>query len=156
MSIQSEVDRIGTAKNAIRNAIEAKGVSVPSNASIDDYAEKISEISYSPTYQIAVPNPDLHDVAIPNSAKAGEIIFTAKNKITGTYYIYQGTGPEGNEEKGFICEARTVRVEQIDRQADVVKQAYANLPETMAPPPTADGRCSWFIMPACNVYINVA
>lgn len=44
MSIQSEVDRIGTAKNAIRNAIEAKGVSVPSDASIDDYAEKISEI----------------------------------------------------------------------------------------------------------------
>lgn len=48
MSIQSEVDRIGIAKNAIRNAIEAKGVSVPSDASIDDYAEKISEIRSVP------------------------------------------------------------------------------------------------------------
>lgn len=44
MSIQQEVDRIGIAKNAIRNAIEAKGVSVPSTTSIDDYASKVDAI----------------------------------------------------------------------------------------------------------------
>lgn len=44
MSIQQEIDRIGIAKNAIRNAIEAKGVSVSQEVSIDDYASKIDAI----------------------------------------------------------------------------------------------------------------
>ena len=44
MSIQSEIDRIALAKNAIRNAIEAKGVSVPQEVSIDDYASKVDAI----------------------------------------------------------------------------------------------------------------
>lgn len=44
MSIQQEIDRIGIAKNAIRNAIEAKGVSVPQEVSIDDYASKVDAI----------------------------------------------------------------------------------------------------------------
>lgn len=44
MSIQSEIDRISAAKNAIRNAIEAKGVSVSQEVSIDDYASKVDAI----------------------------------------------------------------------------------------------------------------
>ena len=44
MSIRSEIDRISAAKNAIRNAIEAKGVSVSQEVSIDDYASKVDSI----------------------------------------------------------------------------------------------------------------
>ena len=158
MSIQQEVDRIGIAKNAIRNAIEAKGVSVPSTTSIDNYAEKIAEIPYSPptpitTYQIHVAMPELHDVSFPNRVKAGTIIFTAKEQTTGNHYIYQWTGSEDNIEGDYICVAKMLSVDRIDYQADVVKEAYANLPDTMAGPSTMDGYCQWFVMPPCNVYI---
>ena len=45
MSVQSEITRIEQAKSDIISAIEAKGVDVPSNASIDDLAALVSEIS---------------------------------------------------------------------------------------------------------------
>ena len=38
-------------------------------------------------------------------------------------------------------------------QAEVVKEAYANLPDTMAPDPMIEGYCQWFVMPPCDVYI---
>lgn len=158
MSIQQEVDRIGIAKNAIRNAIEAKGVSVPSTTSIDNYAEKIAEIPYSPptpvpTYQIHVGMPVNHDVSIPSRAKAGTIIFTAKHKTTGDHYIYKWAASGNHMDGAYICVTKMIPEDEIDKQADVVREAYANLPDTMAPPPTFDGYCQWFVMPPCNVYI---
>ena len=44
MSIQSEIDRINTAKSNIATAIEAKGVDVPEEASIDEMATYILNI----------------------------------------------------------------------------------------------------------------
>jgi hypothetical protein len=45
MSIASEITRIQSAKNSIKAAIEAKGVTVPASASIDTYADYVSQIS---------------------------------------------------------------------------------------------------------------
>ena len=45
MSIASEITRLQGAKAAIKAAIEAKGVSVPSETTLDGYATKIAEIS---------------------------------------------------------------------------------------------------------------
>lgn len=45
MSVASEIQRIAQAKEAIRNAIIAKGVEVPTEDLIDTYAEKVAEIS---------------------------------------------------------------------------------------------------------------
>lgn len=45
MSIQSEISRIENAKNAIRQSIIDKGVSVPLTASIDEYSDYIDMIS---------------------------------------------------------------------------------------------------------------
>lgn len=45
MSIASEITRLQTAKADIKSAIEAKGVTVPSNASIDTYDTYVSQIS---------------------------------------------------------------------------------------------------------------
>ena len=45
MSIATELTRIQTAKADIKSAIEAKGVTVPSNALIDDYDTYIAQIS---------------------------------------------------------------------------------------------------------------
>lgn len=44
MSIASEITRLQTAKADIKSAIEAKGVTVPSNASIDTYDTYVSQI----------------------------------------------------------------------------------------------------------------
>jgi hypothetical protein len=45
MSVQSEIDRLNTAKKSIKTAIESKGVSVPDTTTIDGYAAMISSIS---------------------------------------------------------------------------------------------------------------
>lgn len=47
MSISSEIQRLENAKTAIANAIEAKGVTVPSYATLDEYASYVSQISQS-------------------------------------------------------------------------------------------------------------
>ena len=44
MSIASEISRIQSAKTDIRTAIENKGVTVPSSATIDTYDDYVSQI----------------------------------------------------------------------------------------------------------------
>lgn len=44
MSIQNEIDRLGKAKQDIAAAIKSKGVPVPSDMKLDEYAAKIYEI----------------------------------------------------------------------------------------------------------------
>ena len=55
MSIASEISRIQQAKADIKTAIEAKGVTVPSSATIDTYDDYVSQISggggVEPTYR---------------------------------------------------------------------------------------------------------
>lgn len=45
MSIASEITRLQQAKADIKTAIEAKGVTVPSDATLDDYADLVDSIS---------------------------------------------------------------------------------------------------------------
>ena len=45
MSIATEITRLQTAKSDIKSAIEAKGVTVPSSATIDTYDDYVSQIS---------------------------------------------------------------------------------------------------------------
>lgn len=52
MSVQNEINRISDAKNDIRSAIIAKGVSVPEDAKIDTYAELINNIKQDVGYSL--------------------------------------------------------------------------------------------------------
>ena len=45
MSIASEITRLQTAKADLKTAIEGKGVTVPSSATLDDYADLVDSIS---------------------------------------------------------------------------------------------------------------
>lgn len=45
MSIASEITRLQTAKSDLKDAIEAKGVTVDSSATLDDYADLVASIS---------------------------------------------------------------------------------------------------------------
>ena len=57
MSISSEIQRLENAKAAIASAIEAKGVTVPSYATLDEYATYVSQISQSEAaaYKFNIP-----------------------------------------------------------------------------------------------------
>ena len=59
MSIQSEITRISGAKSDIADAIEEKGVTVPSGSTIDDMAELILQISSGSDVTI-IETPDSH------------------------------------------------------------------------------------------------
>ena len=56
MSISTELTRLQKAKNDIKAAIEAKGVTVPSNDRIDEYSTYISQISSGASLNIAYGN----------------------------------------------------------------------------------------------------
>lgn len=58
MSIQNEITRISNAKQDIAAAIENKGVSVPSNLTIDRYAAKINEIMIADVFTGATTTSD--------------------------------------------------------------------------------------------------
>ena len=44
MSVQSEVNRLEQAKADIKTAMQAKGITVPSDATLDEYAELLAEM----------------------------------------------------------------------------------------------------------------
>ena len=50
MSIQSELDRISTAKAELKSAIESKGVSVPENTSLSGYGDLVEQIQQGGPY----------------------------------------------------------------------------------------------------------
>ena len=67
MSIATELTRIQTAKADIKSAIEAKGVTVPSNALIDEYDTYIAQISGGGSGSlIDLIERDLTSIDIPN------------------------------------------------------------------------------------------
>ena len=57
MSIQTEITRLQTAKSAIKSEIENKGVTVPSNATLDSYDDYAAQIETGGTYQQKTVTP---------------------------------------------------------------------------------------------------
>lgn len=49
MSIQTQIDRLRAAKAALIDEIEAKGITVPANASLDDLAALVEAIHITAT-----------------------------------------------------------------------------------------------------------
>lgn len=155
MSIQQEVDRIGIAKNAIRNAIEAKGVSVPSTTSIDNYAEKIAEIptgggKYSLTW-LGNYGPEwlrgttYHD--------AGEVIILGNGSVTGGYYF---TAVGDDSADYTFVEAAIAYTYTPDGLPTPVQEALVKIPSTfVGPPPISSEGYAWFIMPACDIVMEI-
>lgn len=76
MSIQSEVERISSAKNNIINSIKLKGVEVPNGTSISNL--------YSYIDQIKIPNSYFSEVFQINSSN-----WVLNSSSTGTYDKYK-------------------------------------------------------------------
>ena len=109
MSVDSEIQRIQSAKSAIRNAIISKGVSVPSNSTLDLYAGYInsipmggsdeddiierklsgeysnSRVSYIGS-QIFASLPNLTSVSFENCLSIGNSAFQSCTSLNSVYF----------------------------------------------------------------------
>ena len=82
MSVQTQIDRIEAAKEAIAAAIAEKGVTVPAGAKIDDMAPFIDGIS---------SGTDTSDAtATANDIIAGKTAYSADGKMTGAVPLIAG------------------------------------------------------------------
>ena len=70
MSVATEIERLQGAKEDIKDAIEAKGVTVPSSAKIDDYADYVSQISgggkFKPHVLYYLPSASTTQIGVQN------------------------------------------------------------------------------------------
>ena len=105
MSISTELTRLQKAKTDIKAAIEAKGVTVPSNDRIDEYSTYISQISSGASLNIAYGNTAPSDTSKLwiKGSEAEEVTITTQQLFStlsttlsvGTYGI--GTAAVGTK-----------------------------------------------------------
>ena len=130
MSIQSEITRISGAKSDIADAIEIKGVTVPSDSMIDDMANLILQINSGGGSGIVITETDdpaggtvLEVTAVDlsdDTVRADKLVsgYTAHDSsgeaITGT--LTPGITPTG-----------TISINQNGTGIDVAQYAYANV-----------------------------
>lgn len=85
MSIENELNRIISAKEAIEESISAKGITVPANSMLDDMAGLIDLIGASAVLQTG--NAICGDQSCPviyfKSGKSALVFFSAKPYVTG-------------------------------------------------------------------------
>lgn len=90
MSIQSEIDRLETAKSAIAAAIAGKGVTVPGGTLLDGMAALIEAIKTGGTIELfsgtITPSEDLVNITIEhNMGRVPKIIFIAAPRYAAGY-----------------------------------------------------------------------
>lgn len=87
MSVQSEINRIDSAKDDIREAIIAKGVDVPASTKIDGLAAYVAQIQTgSPLHAWTMKHTAGSSFAIPYDTN-GEAIGTDNPDSYGIYFI---------------------------------------------------------------------
>lgn len=88
---------------------------------------------------------------VQSSASAGDVvIIAAGDGVTNS--LVKELGEEDPSSGKVISEPHTTAV--TDALPQIVQDALANMPQTMVPTPTEKGY-QWFIMPPCDVYIEV-
>lgn len=95
MSVKSQIDRLASAKSAIKSAIEGKGVTVPSSTKLDGMATLI--MSINPTYSVV------------NTLFSCTVNNAAQSVIKGQSYCAHYTANDG-----YQIEAVTVRMGGVD------------------------------------------
>lgn len=86
------------------------------------------------------------------SAVPGSVVVVGKGngETFGTIYIYEAENGENTNRR--ICSG--VYVHDLSDAPKIVQEAFAAIPTTYAPPPTIPGY-AWFIMPCCDVFVQL-
>ena len=89
---------------------------------------------------------------VQSSASAGDVVITAAGNDVVSYNVHELT-EDGSLGEVVSQSVKSASNASIDNLPQVVQDALANIPQTMAPPPTRSGY-SWFIMPPCDVFLQ--
>ena len=90
---------------------------------------------------------------IQSSASAGDVVITAAGSGVTDYSVRELVEEDPLSGKVISSQSISLPNATIDDLPQIVQDALANMPQTMAPPVTKDGY-SWFIMPPCDVFIE--
>lgn len=90
---------------------------------------------------------------IQSSASAGDVVITAAGSGVIDYVVLELVENSPGLGKKISLPYVTSSNATIGDLPQIVQDALANMPQTMAPPPTRDGY-SWFIMPPCDVFLQ--
>ena len=91
---------------------------------------------------------------VQSSASAGDVVITAAGRDVVDYTV-QELVEEGQSLAKIISEPHmSASYASIDDLPQIVQDALANMPQTMAVPSPASDGYSWFIMPPCDVFLQ--
>lgn len=90
---------------------------------------------------------------VQSSASAGDVVITAAGNAVTVYYVRELVEEDPNSGKIISNQFAAPQGASIDDLPQIVQDALANIPHTMAPSLTETGY-SWFIMPPCDVYLE--
>lgn len=130
MSIQSEITRISGAKSDIADAIEIKGVTVPSDSMIDDMANLILQINSGGGSGIVITEtPDSHGGTVLEVTAVDLSDDTVRaDKLAYGYTAHDSSGEAitGTLQPG-ITPTGTIEITQNGTGIDVAQYAYADV-----------------------------
>lgn len=89
---------------------------------------------------------------VQSSASAGDVVITAAGSGVIDYSVRELVEEDPSSGKKISNSYASLENASIDDLPQIVQDALANRPQTMAPPPTRAGY-SWFIMPPCDVFL---
>lgn len=97
MSVQTEIDRLNSAKDALKVAIESKGVTVPVNASIDTYADSVSQIREQTGDEMMKSEYATSGVfgAVDRAISSDDGVKVYTHSKSGTVHEFTGAGANG-------------------------------------------------------------
>lgn len=90
---------------------------------------------------------------VQSSASAGDVVITAAGSDVTGYSVLELVEEDPGLGKNISNIYATSSDVSIDDLPQIVQDALANIPQTMAPPTTRNGY-SWFIMPPCDVFLQ--
>ena len=89
---------------------------------------------------------------VQSSASAGDVVITAAGSGAVDYYVLELVEENPNSGKIISLQYET---SSIDDLPQIVQDALANIPQTMSVPEPPRIGYSWFIMPPCDVFLQV-
>ena len=87
---------------------------------------------------------------VQSSASAGDVVITAAGDGVVDYNVLEGSS-SGKVISGGYSSASYASIDDLPQ---VVQDAIANMPQTMAVPSPVSNGYSWFIMPPCDVFLQ--